>query len=80
MGKRKRAPVIFRCLECGHGFRTVAAAERAADRGCPKCGGVDIDLEGEREPSPEAVEWAIAEEYGGAFDGVTVTSDADPGL
>ena len=34
----------FKCLECGHQFRTVKAAERAANNGCPKCGGVDIDL------------------------------------
>jgi hypothetical protein len=26
-------------------FRTTAAAERAASDGCPKCGGVDIDLD-----------------------------------
>ena len=35
----------FACQECGHKFRTVAAARRAADRGCPKCGGVDVDLD-----------------------------------
>lgn len=35
----------FKCMECGRKFRTVAAAERAADRGCPKCGGVDIDVD-----------------------------------
>lgn len=36
------------CMECGHKFRTVAGAERAAfgDKGCPKCGGSDIDLTG----------------------------------
>lgn len=36
----------FYCQECGHGFRTVKAAERASfgERGCPKCGGADIDL------------------------------------
>jgi len=32
------------CLECGKKFRTVASAERASSVGCPKCGGVDIDL------------------------------------
>lgn len=36
---------MFSCLECGRKFKTAAAAERAADRGCPKCGGVDIDCE-----------------------------------
>jgi len=36
----------FACQECGHKFRTVKAAEKAAfgDDGCPKCGGSDIDL------------------------------------
>lgn len=36
----------YTCLECGHKFKTVKAAEKAAfgDAGCPKCGGSDIDL------------------------------------
>lgn len=36
----------FSCIECGHVFKTVKAAERAAygTDGCPKCGGADIDL------------------------------------
>jgi DNA polymerase II large subunit len=36
----------FSCLECGHKFKTVKAAERASfgPNGCPKCGGSDIDL------------------------------------
>jgi len=34
----------FQCLECGKQFRTVRSAERASLSGCPKCGGVDIDL------------------------------------
>ena len=35
----------WKCLECGRKFATAAAAEKAAfgDRGCPKCGGSDID-------------------------------------
>lgn len=35
----------FACMECGHVFRSVAAAERAAfgPDGCPKCGGSDVD-------------------------------------
>lgn len=34
----------FKCMECGHKFRTIAAAEKAAfgADGCPKCGGADI--------------------------------------
>ncbi len=35
---------MFACQECGRKFRNVAAARRAADRGCT-CGGVDIDLD-----------------------------------
>ena len=35
----------WRCQECGHKFASAAAAERAVngDKGCPKCGGTDID-------------------------------------
>jgi predicted nucleic acid-binding Zn ribbon protein len=35
---------LFACQECGKRFKTIAAAERAASEGCPKCGGGDIDL------------------------------------
>ena len=35
---------MFSCLECGKRFRSPAAAESAANDGCPRCGGVDIDL------------------------------------
>lgn len=35
---------MFECQECGRKFKTVAAAERATNNGCPKCGGTDIDL------------------------------------
>ena len=36
----------FACMECGHKFKTLKAAEKAAfgPKGCPKCGGADIDL------------------------------------
>jgi len=36
----------FFCQECGHRFRTVRVAEKAAwgDNGCPTCGGSDIDM------------------------------------
>ena len=45
---------MFACLECGRKFRTAGAAEKASMNGCPKCGGVDIDID---VPSqrPEAV-------------------------
>lgn len=36
---------MYACQECGHKFRTTKAAERAANDGCPKCGGVDVDLD-----------------------------------
>ena len=36
---------MFACLECGRKFRTANAAYRAAMNGCPKCGGVDIDVD-----------------------------------
>ena len=38
------------CLECGKRFKTVAAAERAANNGCPNCGGVDVDLDPDADP------------------------------
>lgn len=48
------------CMECGHKFKTVAAAKKAAfgDRGCPKCGGADIDLDVEKKVTP--AEWEKA--------------------
>ena len=36
---------MFACQECGRKFKTARAAERASRNGCPKCGGVDIDLD-----------------------------------
>lgn len=36
--------VKWTCQECGKRFRSVAGARNAADNGCPRCGGVDIDL------------------------------------
>ena len=49
---------MFQCMECGRKFRTVKAAERACMNGCPKCGGVDIDLApiAENNPDDELVE------------------------
>jgi hypothetical protein len=32
-------------MECGRKFKTVKAAERAANHGCPKCGGTDVNLD-----------------------------------
>jgi predicted nucleic acid-binding Zn ribbon protein len=43
--KRKPKRVaIFACMECGKKFYCVRAAERASYDGCPKCGGVDVDV------------------------------------
>lgn len=39
-----KGQALFRCQECGRGFRTVTAAERATNEGCPGCGGSDIDM------------------------------------
>jgi hypothetical protein len=52
----------FKCLECGKKFRTVAAAERAASNGCPRCGGVDIDVDVEvrRDPFPSPTAMILA--------------------
>jgi Zn finger protein HypA/HybF involved in hydrogenase expression len=47
---------MFKCQECGRKFRTVKAAEKAADQGCPGCGGSDIDVDtGARSPRKAAV-------------------------
>ena len=40
---KKRTP-MYECLECGKKFYSTAAAQRASYNGCPKCGGVDIDI------------------------------------
>jgi predicted nucleic acid-binding Zn-ribbon protein len=36
---------MFACMECGKKFRTANAAHRASVNGCPKCGGVEIDID-----------------------------------
>lgn len=41
---KKVKPALFKCLQCGKGFKTTAAAERAMNRGCPQCGASDVDL------------------------------------
>ena len=48
---------MFCCLECGKKFKSVRAAEKASYDGCPKCGGVDIDLDVKRPsgPLPEVI-------------------------
>lgn len=50
-------PKLFECMECGRGFATVRAAERAVSVGCPKCGGSDIDTPTEPKRPPSTVAW-----------------------
>lgn len=42
---------MFACQECGKKFKTVAAAQRAMNDRCPRCGGYDIDLDPSARPS-----------------------------
>ena len=51
---------MFSCQECGRKFKTTKAAERASRNGCPKCGGVDIDL---APPTDEQIERAYDKVY-----------------
>lgn len=39
----KKEP-LFECQECNKKFYTVKEAEKAANNGCPGCGGSDIDI------------------------------------
>lgn len=59
---------VFTCWNCSRVFDSNADSAR-----CPKCGRLnDINLDGDpHETEPD---------FGGSFDGHTVTSDADPGL
>jgi hypothetical protein len=45
MEETERGIEMFACMECGKKFRTANAAYKASINGCPKCGGVDIDLD-----------------------------------
>lgn len=47
------------CLECGELYHTIRSAERAIDRGCRKCGGVDIDLAVYAKPGPAQSEFRL---------------------
>jgi DNA-directed RNA polymerase subunit RPC12/RpoP len=44
---------MFKCQECGRKFKTVKSAQRASNNGCPKCGGVDIDIDTDAYRCPE---------------------------
>ena len=67
------AKMVLKCNECGKVFRV---SDKNDDPQCPKCGGVDYEVEGVLVPKRKVVE----RDFGGAFDGFTVTSDADGGL
>jgi len=43
--KKNKSTSGWECKECGKKFKTTAAVEKASMDGCPKCGGVDVDLE-----------------------------------
>lgn len=60
------------CYECDAEFSKKIGAKTFEVK-CPKCGGYDTDVGG----SPP---YEYGEDYGGAFDGSRVTSDADSGL
>ena len=36
---------MYKCLECQRKFKTTKAAEKATNKGCPGCGGTDIDVD-----------------------------------
>ena len=65
--------LITTCIMCGHHHEVDIDASTTR---CPRCGHfyyLDDDERDEPDAGPEP-------DYGGAFDGHTVTSDADPGL
>ncbi len=70
---RRYEVLKFACLECGHRFRTLKSAERAAfgDEGCPGCGGSDIDMD----PGP-ALKPKTAEDQGFTIGGFYNTGPA----
>jgi hypothetical protein len=69
----------FTCLAC-----TATFAEPVDDDECPECGSPDVDVtvpapvKARRGGSRQAARFS--DDYAGAFDGFTVTSDADMGL
>jgi hypothetical protein len=72
----RRSPIMFKCQECGRKFSTA----RAANCGCPGCGGSDIDLDVYRRrfdvPAVEPVR-ATAGRAVYTLDGGTVTRVGD---
>lgn len=62
--------LITTCIMCGHQHEV--DIDDSTTR-CPRCGRFYYLNDDEPDAGPEP-------DYGGAFDGHTVTSDADPGL
>jgi len=63
--------LITTCPSCCHQFEVDIDATLVQ---CPKCGErYDLRDDADEDPDPDP-------DYGGPFDGRTVTSDADPGL
>lgn len=54
---------LFECMECGKGFYSIQAANRAVfgPIGCPKCGGTDIDVPQERQGQPVHISSVLEE-------------------
>lgn len=59
----------FICMECEYKFKTVKAAEKASfgPKGCPKCGGADIEL-GPRGFNPPPLKEAVSNLFQAAAD------------
>ena len=63
--------LITTCRKCGRAHEASIDAEQTT---CPRCGHTYYLWDDDEDPGyPDP-------DYGGAFDGHTVTSDADPGL
>lgn len=67
------------CNECGERFKV---SPSNADPQCPKCGGVDVEVASVSfyRPVVKRNYSTGPFDFGGAFDGFAVSSDADGGL
>jgi predicted nucleic acid-binding Zn-ribbon protein len=74
----------LKCNECGKRFKV---SPKNSDPQCPKCGGVDVDVDVDAPEVVQVLRKVVHRNYstgphdfGGAFDGNVVSSDADGGL
>jgi tRNA(Ile2) C34 agmatinyltransferase TiaS len=70
----------LKCNECGKRFKV---SPKNSDPQCPNCGGVDVDVDDVVVVSRKVVYRNYStgpHDFGGAFDGFAVSSDADGGL